>query len=78
MAIETADVPDDAGDYRQQKEECNGLYRAAIECLERGEDSLAWAKLQLARTIEAEGGDDQHAREAIAAVEGTLSPWEIK
>lgn len=67
QAIDTCDAGTEA-DWTADAEECDGFYGEAIDLI--ASDPLrARVALQCAQELERRGGDDQHARAALAAIE---------
>lgn len=68
MAADTADNATTAAEWQSQGEACDEHYSDALGAIENGDYAAAIESLEQARSLESDGGDDQHAREAIAAV----------
>lgn len=63
---------DDDRDFREQADDSDTAYDAAIEAIEKGDYKTARTELESARTLEDEGGDSQHAQDALKALDEHL------
>jgi 7-cyano-7-deazaguanine synthase in queuosine biosynthesis len=71
MAIETAETPARKAAFEDAMNECNQAYEWAIDCIDGAYQDYAGScrvHLERARGLEKDGGDDQHARRALAAL----------
>lgn len=71
MAVDTAEARDRA-EFQADMDECDEEYDAAIDALNGAyDDYIRSARLHLenARRLEKGGGDDQHARRALEALD---------
>lgn len=71
MAVDTAETPERKAAFEADMQQCDAAYDSALEHLERRyEGWLGDSKneLETARSLEKDGGDDQHARRALAAL----------
>lgn len=72
MAIDTADTQAAKEAWRADAEACDAHYDAALECLEGRPDGWledARRELENASQLEKDGGDNQHAQRALAALD---------
>lgn len=64
---------EDDRDFTEQADKCGNAYSDAIEALEAGDTNKAVSALERAKSYEIEGGDDQHATEALALVSAEVA-----
>ncbi len=73
MAKDTADNEAKAAEWQSEGEACDDHYSDALDDIESGDYAGALESLEQARSLESDGGDDQHARCAIEALRSVLS-----
>ncbi len=74
MAIATAETDTRRKAFAADAEQCDAGYEAALAALQEGDIETARIHLENARRIEKDGGDDQDARRALAAVADLDAP----
>ncbi len=62
----------DDRDFREQADDTDTAYDDAIEAIEKSDYKTARAELESAKTLEDEGGDSQHAQDALKALDEHL------
>ena len=77
MAVDTAGNAERAAEFASQGEAIAEGYDSAIEYVKAGNYTDAAEALEGVRSLEAAGGDDQHARRAMAALDSlrTEDAW---
>lgn len=73
MARDTADSAESAAAFASDGEEIDAGYESALDSIEEGHWAEALEVLESVRSLENDGGDDQHATTSIAALKSMLS-----
>ena len=73
MARDTAESPEGHDEFAEMGEEIDSGYETALDEIEEGHWADALVTLEGVRSLEHDGGDDQHASRSIEALKSMLS-----